>query len=80
MSDENATEETENAEAPEETVEPTKETTEETTEEVVPTKKGKRGRAVAEPEEVIDNSKHDKPLYTGDLGGHALLGSTSPAE
>ena len=33
-----------------------------------------------EPAEEVDNSKHDKPLYTGDLGGSVLLSSTDLAE
>jgi hypothetical protein len=36
--------------------------------------------AVEVPAEEVDNSKHDKPLYTGDLGGSVLLSSTDLAE
>lgn len=58
----------EKAEATEETVDAPEETTEETTDEVV-----------EEVTEVVatDNSVHEQALFTGNLGGHVLLDSTT---
>ena len=70
MTDENTTDETENVETPEETVEPIEEATEEADDEV----------ADAETDEVSPNAQHDKPLFTGNLGGHVLLDSTTSPE
>lgn len=66
------TDETKNEETPQGAVEATDKTTDETTEEVVD----------ETTNEVVDegNAQHEKPLFTGDLGGHVLLDSTPAPE
>lgn len=55
---------------PDETVEETDETVEETTDEVV-------GEVTDETVEEDPNAKHATALFTGSLGGHVLLDSTT---